>query len=517
MPYPLPTVGCTICGSCHLNDVGNAPADRELELAVARDLLISNCVNSPCQLQTEDGEFRYHPSLDFELFPNGRSNPFASSLVIWEATNILTQGSSLPWHSDRDQKLCYRRSIKKGEGEMCFRIADRLDYRSLPQEAARQAIADLDIKAAALNLIYAALATNVDRPWEQPFAIDSQQIETYLGLDRRKDLDKQAKLALIESLVLQPCQLTVSLDWPRQGAIGGFTLEEHPVWELIDINHHTDPTDGHLVGLTLMIRAGRWAEYFLNRKAAREKTAFYQTGILPEFILKSIMRYWQQHEGAVRAIAWLLFKLTVGKTQPVAVSTLLRIGYGEEKVRQSLSDRDRRKKLVRTFEADLKVLYDYGINPIFDPVTYPPQLQPMWVKLLTLPEDGEEALEFWMNDAQQDVSITDPSPRYKLYQLMNARILQFELPPEWGRAIADLESIKSRKIPRRTRTKRVKKSISTLGGTWVLENRKRKGWSQRQLAQSLGKSQSWVRDIERGRIRIKPALQEKIKQLLERQ
>lgn len=98
------------------------------------------------------------------------------------------------------------------------------------------------------------------------------------------------------------------------------------------------------------------------------------------------------------------------RTKRITISTLMRVAYGEEKVGVASSQREERKRLLRTFESDLEVLNRYELKPVFDPITYPPEIQPLWAKLVDLPEDGEAALEFWMNDGSSIDSVITCRP-----------------------------------------------------------------------------------------------------------
>ena len=50
------------------------------------------------------------------------------------------------------------------------------------------------------------------------------------------------------------------------------------------------------------------------------------------------MGNWQQHEGAVRLLLWLLFKLRLGATTGTA-RTLLRVAYGKTGVHEATTVR----------------------------------------------------------------------------------------------------------------------------------------------------------------------------------
>jgi DNA-binding transcriptional regulator YiaG len=255
-----------------------------------------------------------------------------------------------------------------------------------------------------------------------------------------------------------------------------------------------------LVGLTFYIRPGIWSKYFLNKHTYKQHQAFYQYGNLPKFLLKTVMRIWQQHEGAVRLMLWLLFKTKIGYQQRITIHTLMKVAYGSNKVNQAATQKEIRKRLVRTFESDLETLNHYGIKAVFDPVTYPPEIQPLWAKLAELPDDAEEALEFWTNDGSSDRRLTDAAPSGKWNLLMKARILEFELPSGWSQPLTKLANKKQRNHSSRTKAT----NLSKLDSEQIANARKQQGLSQRKLAAIIGKSQSWIRDLENGRLSAKP-------------
>ncbi|AUT03453.1 transcriptional regulator [Nostoc sp. CENA543] len=515
MPYTIPNKSCVGCDNCRPQCPTGAIKLEGDEYWID-PCLCNNCegyypepqcviacpIKSPIPWQAKKGRCKVEPrdATSSDLFSNGKNNPFASAIAIWEACNLLAQRTSLNWEIDDAGYLCYRRQVNQGRGAIAFHIQDPFQVSECAKNIS--AIETLDIRATCLHLIFAAHATVLDQPWEQEFAIDERQLEKYLGLEKRKDLSKTAKLSLMKNLVQQACSLMISLDWPQQGRVPGFTVQNSRLWHLVNIQHHFQEDDlgcKYLIGLTFKIRAGLWSQYFLNKQGCKERSAFYQYGSLPKTVLTTVMSIWQQHEGAVRLMLWLLFKTKMGKEQRITVPTLLRIAYGEEKVTQASRHREERKRLLRTFENDLEVLNNLGIKPIFDPITYPLEIQPLWAKLVDIPEDPDEALEFWINDAGGETRLTDTGPRGKWNLLMNARILAFELPPEWERQISESEK-------KQRRTARVRRKISSAGdlvGEQILQARKNLNLTQRELAKLTGKSQSWIRDVENGRLKAK--------------
>ncbi|MEM8831162.1 MAG: helix-turn-helix domain-containing protein [Cyanobacteria bacterium P01_G01_bin.19] len=534
MPYTIPQ-SCVHCGICLPECPNNAiQIDKKNEHWVEPGLCNScetenskppcvvSCPDSlPVPLPTKKGRYKAQPRVlnTNHLFANGHNNPIASSMVIWEACNLLAKGSIFPWETDDDDKLYFKRLVKQGKGKIEFRLTETVDTdvnQTLSATDAASTIELMDIRAACMHLIFAAFATSVERPWEQEFEIDNKQLETYLGLNKRKDLSKAAKLTLIKTLVQQPCKLIANIDWFRQGKIQSFSVPPDRIWHLTEIDNHFQEDDRgykHLVGMTFKIKAGMWAKYFLNKQGYKKFVAYYQYGTLPKFLLTTVMTIWHQHEGTVRMLLWLLFKTKMGKQQRITIPRLMYVAYGEQKVREVSFDREKRKRLLRRYESDLEVLNHYGIKPIFDPVTYPTEIQPMWAKLAAVPDDADEAMEFWINDGCNQTSITDPAPRGKWSLLMKARLLYFELPPEWDKQLAHWENKKQRKTKSRSQNKT--KVVSNLSASEIVSARKSLGISQRKLAQQLGKSQSWVRDIENNRFVAKVGDRLKLKKILE--
>lgn len=467
-------------------------------------LCASMCLDkAPVPLQAKKGRCKVDAKINTSprLFSNGQTHPFASAIVVWEACNVLAQRQSLPWQPDESGNLCHRRQVSGGKGVITLCVTDTYTPDSsavLAVEAAQTAIASWDIRAACLHLMYAAYATSLERPWEQTFTVSDQEISDYLGLGKRKDLSKLAKLTLIKDLVEQPCKVLVTVDWAPQGRFKKITIPQSHLWHLTETQHHfqEDHLGGrHLTGLTFTIKAGEWAKSFLNRQGSREGTTFYQYGTLPKSLLTNVMSVWQQHQGVARMMLWLLFKTRMGIEQRITIPTLMRIAYGEARLLKASSQPEERKRLLRSFESDLEVLNRYQFQPIFDPLTYPLEIQPLWVKLADLPDDAEDALEFWTSDGSRDHRLTDAAPRDKWHRLMNARLLRFELPEDWVQQSPKIAKKKSKE-------RKQLQPKSPLSGQQIATARKSLQLSQRVLADKLGKSQSWIRDIENGRLQL---------------
>ncbi len=454
------------------------------------------------------------------LFPDGKSNPFASSIVIWEACNFLAQRDSLPLDYT-DGMIHYQKSVSKNQGFITLsRPAQSTSWTgdsSCPPSLG-SCLESLDLRAACLNLILAAYATGAEKPWEQPFTFTDRHLESYLGLDKRKDLSKVARLTLLKSLMDQVSLITTTIHWPQQGKVQGFAVQQEPLWQILKEEHHFREDElgcHHWVGMTWMVQAGEWSRYFLNRQGCQQREAFYQYGILPLSLLTTVMSHWQHHEGAVRILLWLIFKARMGGKQRITVPMLMKVAYGEQRVRHTSAHKQERKRLIRAFESDLEMLNHYGTTPIFDDETYPPILRPLWARLEDVPEDGDDALEFWLEDSCSGSPLTAAGPRGKWNLLMQARIQGFQLPSDWLRSARG--STKTTPEPKSQRGRPTVTSPPTaldLTGSEISQARQDLGMSQRELARRTGKSQSWIRDVENERFQIRVADQRVLRRIL---
>ncbi|MGF1458095.1 MAG: hypothetical protein ACFBSG_03625 [Leptolyngbyaceae cyanobacterium] len=286
MPYTIKD-GCVACDVCEPQCPNGAikPREEAVEgywidptlcdgcqgLEVPRCVAVCN-VGSPTLLQPKKGRLKSTllPAAIPDIFLDGKNTPFASSMVMWETSNLLAQRQTLPWQSDDQGFATYCRPVRRGQGELRFRLAacpDDPAMEPMTPDAANEALAHFDLRAACVHLIFAAYAVTCDRPWEETFVLNDQHIERYLGLDKRKDLTKLDKLTLIKNLVNQSCSVLVAVDWPRQGKVQAFTIAEQFVWHLLDIQYFfEEDAEGcrHLIGLSFTLRAGLWAKSFLN-------------------------------------------------------------------------------------------------------------------------------------------------------------------------------------------------------------------------------------------------------------
>jgi len=408
----------------------------------------------------------YRLSIAPALFENSSTTNMASALPIWEASSILTQKKDLPWKNDPNGKLCYAKDAENDEGAILFWIVKDLEREypeALAGAAALAVIDTFDIRAACLHLIYAAHATQLSRPWEQEFIIDDRQIEEYLGLKKRTDKNRQQKLALIKEIAQQPCRVVTYISYPARPKARGFTVSESRLWNMLEIQHHYNSDlfgNEELVGLTFRVKAGYWAKYFLNEEGRTDHSAEYQTSPLSKALLEDVMQVWQHREGAARLMVWLLFKTNDDMRYPLATRTLMEIAYGLPKVEAAKLDNRLRNKLVNAWDDDLLALHERGWQIHFHAQTYPQEIQPF------------------------AFGRTNPSrPRSFFEQLLSAQL--------W---ICPPRSLNKASIPKTSQ--QASSAGHSITGIQVKELRKKRGWSQRELATRAGLSQSLIGRIE---------------------
>lgn len=411
-----------------------------------------------------------------DLFGEGTTAPVPSSLPLLEASNILTQRKHLPWQTDPDGKLSYIKDFDKGEGAIHFWVTNEAESDhpvGLASAAALAVIDTFDIRAACMHLIYAAYAAQVDNPWEHEIVVDDRQLEKYLGLHKRTDLNKQQKLELIRDLVEQPCKITTFITWKSTPKQKGFTVAEGRLWHLIETRYHYQHQllgdQKELAGITFVIKPGSWAKHFLSESTQDELAHVPQQSHLSKALLQSVMSVWQHREGAARLMIWLLFKSQENKRYPYEVKTLMEVAYGSERLNQALVDRKVRSRMANAWDEDIFTLKDQGWGIHFDEKTYPADIQPFGLGR----EDTNRPKGFFEQLLTAKIWISPPE---EWFSRALPQQLDFEFDVE--------ESDEAQAV--------------TLTGDEIKKRRKERGWSQRRLASFSGVSQSLISLIEKG-------------------
>lgn len=407
------------------------------------------------------------------IFSDDAITPVPTSLPLIEASNILSRGPSLDWQTDPDGRLSYSPDFgSHGEGAIHFWVTKETSLppgekpTGLATAAALAVINSFDIRAACMHLVYAAYASQnasqEDNLWDQDIVIDDRQLEKYLGLQKRTDLNRQQKLSLIRDLVEQPCKITTFVSLKSTDKQKGFTISEGRLWHLVETRYHYQQEllneQGQLEGLTFVVRPGSWAQHYLSDE---KKTS---TNI-SKHLLEKVMGIWQHREGAARLMLWLIFQ---SERPMYSVEHLMEIAYGKQRLDDARRDRKIRSRVSNAWDEDLLFLHDQNWTLTFDDRTYPIDLRP---------------LGFGRTSNRRQAGFFD--------NLLNAE-LSISPPLEWSSPqlpTSDTSSSEDSDI-----------ELSTLlTAEAIKDERASRGWSQRYLAQLTGISQSRISRIESGK------------------
>ena len=402
------------------------------------------------------------------IFADGSITPVPASLPIIEANNILTRGTDLPWETDPDGKLSYSRDFEQG-GAIQFWVTKETNLppgekpTGLATAAALAVINSFDIRAACMHLIYAAYASQHasqdENPWDREIVIDDRQLEKYLGLQKRTDLNRQQKLDLIKDLVEQPCQISTFVSLKSHPNQKGFTISEGRLWHLVETRYHYQQEllndQGQLSGLTFVIRPGSWAQHYLSEE---HRT----TALISKSLLEKVMGIWQHREGAARLMIWLILR---SQRPMYTVERLMEIAYGRQRLDDAHSDRKVRARVSNAWDEDLLFLHDQGWRLIFDETTYPLELRPSGFGRTS----NRRQPGFFDKLLEATISITPPQ--------------EWSSPQLAASSSSDLSSEKT----------------VFLTAEEIKDNRISRDWSQRKLAKLTGISQSRICRIEGGK------------------
>ena len=400
------------------------------------------------------------------LFPDGKTNQAALSLVLRGVAEILSQKMDLPWKAEASRDLKYEKEAQHGQGKICYYITDNpetLHSETLAEEAALAVIDQFDPRACAIHLIYCALVANLDKPWEGNFVINDKELLEYTGFVKRRDLCKHEQLSILYKLLRQPAQVLAYIAWPKQGKVGAFTVADLKIWEISVLRDFETDQAGNskLVGLKVIGQPGAWTKYFLN------KSDYYRhTGIITKKTVQKLFSIGKQNVGAARMLIWLTFQIQAEFQDCVMGQTLMEIAYGADRVASAHSDRQIRRQLADDFETDLKVVKEAGWQADLE-------TGPAWLRSNNR---TKRPIGYWSD-------------------LLNTR-WRFHLPAEVQERLTLPES-----LPIANNIQK-KCEIQPPKGNVIREARIAKGWSRAFFATTMGKSVSWVDAVETGHRKV---------------
>jgi DNA-binding transcriptional regulator YiaG len=279
-----------------------------------------------------------------------------------------------------------------------------------------------------------------------------------------------------------------------------------------------------LVEVEIEVQAGLWTRNFLNREGEKQNKALYQYGFINQDIL-SIDPYKKELSAALA-----LYLIQNRRSHPSGkyrVQTLLEAVMSVQEIEAISRDRLKRSRFLKRFYSLLEELTEINFSIKFDN-SFPKELLPGWAvlpeettsnKVNPLPETPQENrmpdgfFDSWL---QGVVIIIPPAP-------IEAELTPFEIhKAELAKRAAKSTGSKMPNAGLEEKSSHLEvvevqsQQVVELTGILVKQFRQAIGMSQMEVANAIGRSQSWIRDVENKwkDKPLKPAYADKLQKIL---
>lgn len=332
-----------------------------------------------------------------KVLPHRRSLPTSSATVgtppgsrEWQAPELLAWrswiGDSFIEHQILEQSL----------------ETQRLEL--IPGKAAWEVLQQLGPEAAYLFLIFAAYASDADRPWQDQIRLTGSELLRFYGWNQQDDSTPGGTLKRISSLVQMVCGLSVAIvecdsSQPHSSATTGAiwvleALEYIGTRSVNQTDHSQEPQATDLEELVIWVKPGRWTERFLANPEPAAIAALRQYG----FMVKSTLQINPYRKRLAARLA--MFLLVMSRLQPSGryrVGTLLAAIESPSLVEELHQNRNQRHQLLEQWDSALLTLTQLGWEIKFDPRTYPRSLQPTWSRTEGSPTHSQIRPKAWLS------------------------------------------------------------------------------------------------------------------------
>lgn len=412
------------------------------------------------------------------------------------------------WEEYSPGKLYFQRRFGKGR-YVEFYIMNQQEQQpeSITTQAEHEVQERYGVMAARLHAVFATYATRQNRPWEESFCLRGSDLIKCLGLDRRKDMTKAQKLRAIADLAWLVGTLGAVVHW-HEGKLDLCVTRKSPVWIIQYVEEYFQPhvamveNEDELYEVLIRVQPGAWAEKFLNREGEQQNQALYQFG----YIHKTAFDINPNRQELAAVLTLYLTQNRRAHTNcKYRIQTLLEAVIAPEELESVRQVRQYRSRFVQRFYDVLETLTEAGFQIKFDD-SFPSAMRPDWADL---PDETDEV------DPSAIAPAKTPLPN-GYFDIWLDGLLNIICPPDIEAVLANLESRKAKKgksaTTQTSSQKRLPatpaggKAITTTAtpvieaeqftGSIVRKLRKTLSMSQTDLAQAIGRSQSWVRDLE---------------------
>lgn len=416
---------------------------------------------------------------------------------------------SLEWNGNENDGLHCQKVFGKGRLIEFYILNHQEHQPEFITNAAQQEIHDrYGVMEAKLHAVFASYAAKQNEPWKEPFDLLGSDLLKLLELHKGNKLRKPQKLRAIADLAHLVGTLGISIQW-REGNLDLCIRERGLLWIVQVTEYGQQNLFGeidldNLYEVAITVLPGLWTRNFLNQTGSQEKTALYQYG----FINQEAFRLDPHKQELAAALSlYLLQNRRAHPSGKYSIQTLLEAVLPLVEIEAIRRVKQYRSRFIKKFYSVLEALTDIGFSFRFSP-SFPDALRPGWASLpheakgqldpvATAPKDERLPVGFfdiWLNGV---VSVTVPPD-------IESAIKEFErTKAETGKQLNSSSSPKSYYSPASNGGQFAQQPSQepfaqpeSLTGARVQQARLAMGMSQTELGCAIGRSQSWVRDLE---------------------
>ncbi|NJM17353.1 MAG: helix-turn-helix domain-containing protein [Richelia sp. RM2_1_2] len=449
------------------------------------------------------------PPTEPPLFQQKQYEMIANGIPIISATSAYLQHPN--WNEYGNGRLYFQKIFGKSR-YIKFSILNKESHNPeyISNKAEHEIIDRYGVMAARLHAVFATYATHSSEPWREPFFLKGSQLIKTLRIYRTKKLTVGQKLKAIADLAWVVGTLGIVIYWHEEG-IDLCVKERSLLWFVSVQEYGQLNSQGEVEApqeVVIRVQPGIWAYNFLNRGEEKQKKALHQYGLIP----KQIFDLDPHRQKLTTSIAlYITQKNFAHKREVYTIENLLNQILHKKHIEQAITDRRYGQKLKESFDnalLTLKNILDLEIE--FDDKTYYQWLRPVW----SLPENLANTST---KERNQQLLGSKKLPNHYIINHWFPAFISFIPPENVQEKLQKLKTFEANKDKNTdiSNSRKFSKSVKsdkndpevelsqnkssqpvTLTGTLVKQRRKAIGMSQAELAQAMGRSQSWVRDLE---------------------
>lgn len=470
----------------------------------------------PQSTRTRIRKPRNLPRTEPPLFTSKSMEMMASGAPVISATQAFLKPPD--WSEYGQDRLYFQKQFGKGR-YIEFYVLNKQKHQadSISTQAEREILEQYGVMAARLHAVFATYASLQSEPWKEPFYLLGTDLIKTLKVHNSNKFTKSQKLKAIADLAWVVGTLGAVIHW-FEGDMDLCVRERSLLW-IVSVQEYTQPhVDGEteeLHEVVIRVQPGLWTHSFLNREGAQQRKALYQYGLIPKEVFDI-----DPHRRKL-ATSMALYLIQNSRARPNGVYTLeslLDSVLPSSEIEKALSDRRYGWKLKDSVDNALLTLKDsLKIDIEFDDETYPLWLRPIW----SLPD---EVADLPTKERNQQLLGAKWLPDNYISKYWFPAKLTFRLPSQIQDCLDEIEARRTEKNNRTAAKKRNNREIepptaaaqlpAKLDGATVKAARQDKGWTQAELAATMGKSVSWVKLVESNRRRAVDADRSLLRQVL---